>query len=171
MMAKALYIIAQDGFQDHEFSASKAELDNAGHEITVASFSTDIAKGTFGSEVKPDITLDDVNADDYDLVTIIGGGGMIKLVQDQTIINIVKDMKTKGKIISAICIAPMLLANAGVLQGKKATVYETPESVKALQDGGAEFTGESVTVDGDTITGNGPPAAEEFGKKLVEALS
>ena len=169
-MAKALYIIAQQDFQDHEFGASKAELEKAGHEVVVTSFTKGPAQGAFGMTINTDIALVDINTDDYDMVTVIGGGGMVELVKDETIIKIVKDMKTKGKLISAICIAPVLLANAGVLDGKKATVYETPDTVKALEQAGAIYTGELVTVDGDTITANGPPAAEEFGKRLVEAL-
>ncbi len=173
-MAKVLTIIAQEGFQDHEFGAPKAELEAAGHEVVVASFEKGPAQGAFGLTINSDIALADVNTDDYDLVTVVGGGGMVDVISDadksNQIINIIKDMKSKGKLISAICIAPVILAKAGVLEGKNATVYETPESVKALEDGGATFTGEPVTVDEDTITASGPPAAEAFGKKLVEAL-
>lgn len=174
-MAKALYIIAQEGFQDHEFTGSKAQLEKAGHDITVASFRKGEAHGAFGMTIKAEIALDDVNADDYDLVTVIGGSGMVDIAYDDAmnkpIIKVIKKMKEKGKLISAICIAPVVLAKAGVLGGKNATVYETSESVKALEEGGANYTGDEVTIDGDMITANGPPAAEAFGKKLAEALS
>lgn len=173
-MAKVLYIIAQHGFQDHEFAGSKAELEKAGHKVVVASFVKGPANGAFGMTAAVDIAFDDVNTDDYDMVTVIGGGGMAEIADDNIksapIVKIIKEMKAKGKLISAICIAPVMLAKAGVLKGKRATVYETPGTVMGLEKAGAAYTGENVTVDGDTITANGPPAAESFGKKLAEAL-
>ena len=72
------------------------------------------------------------------------------------------------KIIAAICIAPVTLANAGILNGKKATVF--PSGKNDLIRNGAKYTGDSVTVDGNIITANGPMAAEAFGKKIVEML-
>jgi protease I len=120
--------------------------------------------------VTPDIAVKDVDCGDYDMVTVIGGPGALELAEHDEVLSLLKEMNSMGKKVTAICISPMTLAKAGVLRGKKATVFETQESVQALEQGGAEYTKENVTIDGNIITANGPPAAEEFGRKLVEAL-
>ncbi len=71
----------------------------------------------------------------------------------------------------AICIAPTILAYAGVLEGKKATVWnQDGKQAEILTKNGAEFVDELVVVDGKIVTANGPPAAEAFGKKILEML-
>ncbi|MDD5086856.1 MAG: DJ-1/PfpI family protein, partial [Candidatus Nanoarchaeia archaeon] len=74
-----------------------------------------------------------------------------------------------GKITAAICIAPVILANAGVLDGKKATVF--PSGKDDIMVRGADYTGEQVTQDGKVITANGPAAARSFGEAIVKELS
>ncbi|GAJ17159.1 unnamed protein product, partial [marine sediment metagenome] len=69
---------------------------------------------------------------------------------------------------SAICIAPVTLANAGILDKKKATVFRS--EVKAIKRKGAIYTGKVVEVDGNIITAEGPQAAEEFGKTIINLL-
>ena len=74
---------------------------------------------------------------------------------------------------AAICIAPEILAKAGVLKEKKATVWSSSIDqgpVEFLENEGAEHVEEPVVVDGKIITGNGPEAATEFGQKIVEVL-
>jgi protease I len=75
----------------------------------------------------------------------------------------------KEKIVGAICIAPVTLANAGILTGKKATVFES--ETKKLKDKGANCTRKNVERDGKTITANGPKAAKEFGETIAKALA
>ena len=64
----------------------------------------------------------------------------------------------------------MVLAKAGVLTGKKATVFKTKESLAALQQGGAEYVEQAVVTDFNLVTANGPEAAEELGNTLVKLL-
>lgn len=68
----------------------------------------------------------------------------------------------------AICIAPVTLANAGILEGKRTTAFPSVES--DLKARGANYTGNPVERDGKIITGSGPEAATEFGKTIVAAL-
>ena len=72
---------------------------------------------------------------------------------------------------AAICLSPVVLAKAGVLRGKKSTVFETAETVRALRDGGAEYVKTDVVVDGRIITSPGPEAVASFARRIVEALS
>jgi protease I len=70
--------------------------------------------------------------------------------------------------VGAICIAPVILANAGLLKGKKATVF--PDGKEIFQANQVIYTGNQVTIDGRLITGCGPEAAEKFGRELVTLL-
>jgi protease I len=79
-----------------------------------------------------------------------------------------RDFYDSGKIVAAICLAPAILAKAGLLSGVKATC--TPDEEENLVAGGAEYTGAPVEVDGKIVTGSGPDAARRFGEKIVELL-
>ena len=74
-----------------------------------------------------------------------------------------------GKVVAAICIAPVILARAGLLKGKRATVF--PDGIPELEKAGAVYTAQSVERDGRIITGNGPEAAEAFGREIAAQFS
>ena len=97
---------------------------------------------------------------------VLPGGmpGTRYLQDDEHVVECVKKFADEGKLVAAICAAPSILGNAGVLSGKKATVYpgfETPD---------VNWTGEAVVKDGNIITGKGPGVAAEFALALVEYL-
>lgn len=165
---KILMVVAPKDFRDEEYQKPREILEQAGAEITVASKGVTEAKGLQGAKVKIDKDLGQVNVDDYQALVFIGGPGSSIYFDDQTALNLAKSAFEKGKVVSAICIAPSILANAGILSGKKATAYSSEKDNLVAK--GAQYTDESVVVDGKIITANGPEAAEEFGKKLVEAL-
>jgi protease I len=118
------------------------------------------------AEIDKDISAVDV--DEYDAVVFIGGQGASVYFDDSTALAIAKDAYEKGKVVGAICIAPSILANAGVLEGKKATCFNSESS--NLETQGAEYTGSDVEIDGNVITANGPAAARKFGAAVAEAL-
>jgi len=77
----------------------------------------------------------------------------------------------KGKVTAAVCIAPMILAKAGILKGKKATVWDGDlEQSAYFKKNGIDYTGSEVTVDGKIVTGNGPNAAKAFGEAVAKLL-
>lgn len=167
---RALLVIAQKGFQDHEYQDTREVLEDAGIGCTVASITTDGAIGKFGLMIMPDLAVKDAKADAYDVIVTIGGPGAPELAKHKEVLALLQEAKKKGRALAAICIAPIVLAKAGVLEGKKATVFETPDSPKLLEQGKAIFTKKDVVVDGRLVTANGPPAAKEFGRKIVEML-
>lgn len=76
-----------------------------------------------------------------------------------------------GKPLGAICIAPLILAKAGVLKGRKATVWDSGgEQIAILKAHGAVYTDQAVVIDGSVVTGNGPGAAGEFGRVFAGAV-
>ncbi len=167
---RIVMIIAPEKFRDEELIKTRDELERAGGIITIASTTTDIATGMFGATVKPDITLDMVNVDEYDAVVFIGGSGSEMYFEHSTALNIARDANLKNKLLSAICIAPSILANADLLKGKRATVWAGDKYITILREKGAYFTGENVTRDNRIITANGPNAARQFAKTIVDNL-
>lgn len=162
-------VIASQGFRDEELSEPKSLIEKAGGKVVVASSSLNTATGMLGKKVKPDVLLKDVKADDFDAVVFVGGAGASEYWNDATAHSLAKDAVRKGKLVCAICIAPVTLANAGVLDGKRATVWKSEAS--KLEAKGAKYTGKDVQVDGKIITANGPPASKAFGREIVKALS
>ena len=161
-------IIAPENFQDKEFFEPKEIFEEEDFEVIVASKFVKVAKGMGGRETEVDLSLEQVKTDEYDAVVFVGGSGAVRYQEDNEALRIAKESK---KVLAAICIAPTILAYAGVLEGKKATVWnEDGKQGNLLESKGAEFVDESVVVDGKLITGNGPEAAREFGEKIVKVL-
>jgi 4-methyl-5(b-hydroxyethyl)-thiazole monophosphate biosynthesis len=90
----------------------------------------------------------------------------VNLGKDQRVLDAVKTAFELGKIVAAICAAPSVLAKAGILKGKKATIYPGMESALT----GAKHINERVVVDGKLVTSQGPGTALEFGITVVELL-
>ncbi len=171
---KVLMIVAFRDFKDEEYFIPREILEKAGAKIMVASDKKGVAFGAAGGEANVDLTIDEVAADDFDAVIFIGGSGAQKYIDDSRCHNIVRGVVEKKKVLAAICIAPAILARAGMLSGKKATVWSSPmdkTAIKILEKNGAKYMKEPVVVDGKIITANGPGAAEEFGRKIVEVVT
>jgi protease I len=165
---KAVMIIAQENFQDDEFLQPKEVLEKSGIAVTVASTTLSVAKGMNGAMVKPDILIDDIKVDDYDTVIFVGGSGAVQYLDDPRAHAVALEALTKGKIIGAICIAPRILTNAGILKGRNATVY--PTEGQKLSLAGVNYTGKPVERDGTIITADGPGSARAFGQEIRRAL-
>lgn len=164
-----LLIIAPSNFRDEELFDTKAELEKAGAATTIASRQTGTITGMLGGTAKATLSLSAVKVSDFDAVVFIGGSGASAYFNDSTAQKIAKDAAAQGKVLAAICIAPSILANAGLLQGKNATAFSSESG--NLQANGANYTGSAVTVDGKIITANGPAAAKQFGKEITKALA
>jgi protease I len=167
---KVLFIIAQANFRDEELLKPKQILEKAGYNADVASLTTDHAMGMMGTIIKPDLAVRDTNLDEYTLIVVVGGSGAPSLAKSPDVINILKLAKNRSMSMGAICLGPMALANAGVLEGRNATYFKTSESTAALEQGNAIIVDKEVVVDGNIITANGPAAAEKFGMALVSLL-
>ncbi|HCI03843.1 MAG: DJ-1/PfpI family protein [Candidatus Peribacteraceae bacterium] len=167
-MKKALLIIAKDGFQDMELNGTRDGLVNAGFEVVLASSEAGSCLGKLGATEEAEVALKDVNLNDFDRVGFIGGPGAFSLISDSSALNIAHETVRAGKPLGAICIAPLILAKAKVLGGKKATVWDSGgEQQHELEKYDAIYTGQDITVDGKIVTANGPASAEEFGRTLA----
>jgi len=167
---KVLLIIAQKDYQDREYERTRAVLERGGLEVTVASGGGGTCIGRFGGSVQDTFPLKQVKVADFDCVAFIGGGGAEAYMRHPEALRIAHEAAAASLPLGAICIAPLILAKARVLEGKKATVWDDGQrtQIEMLERAGATFTGDSVTVYGLIVTGNGAEASEEFGRTLVE---
>lgn len=165
---KVLLIVAPHDFRDEELLEPRKILEDSGIHVTVASKGVSRATGMFGAEVDVDKDIADIDAGDYDAVVFVGGVGASVYFADNRALTIAKDACRQEKVVGAICIAPSVLANAGLLAGKKATSW--PSEADNLRAKGATYTGRDVEQDGKVITGKGPHAAAQFGRAILNAI-
>ena len=168
MAKKALIIVAPVNFRDEECLEPKKILENEKINVTVASKGTKTAKGSMGASLPVDIDISEVDVSEYDAVIFIGGPGATVYFNNSAAMKIARDAVVQGKVLAAICIAPSILANAGVLEGIEATAF--PSEKGNLIAKGANYTGKDLSVDGNIITANGPAAARKFGTAIADAL-
>lgn len=168
MKKKALIIIAQTNYQDREYAGTRKSLEDADFDIVVASKKKGICSGKFGGSAEATIAMRDVDIVNFDRIAFIGGPGAKELDSHSDALRIAQETIAANKPLGAICIAPRILAAAGVLKGIRATVWNEDGAQGAfLEEQGAIYTGDSVTVDGTIVTADGPLATEEFGKTLA----
>lgn len=167
-MKKAVFITAPEIFRDEEYAVPKKILEDNGVTVVTASTKKGEITGKLGMKAVSDMTIDEIDPKNFDAIAYIGGAGSSVFFENTTALSLAKTFFESGKPTTAICIAPTILANAGVLKGKTATVF--PDGQEALKKGGANFTGKPLEIDGNIITANGPEAAEQFAKALLNAI-
>jgi protease I len=176
-MKKVAMIIAMKDYQDIEFSTPYTHFKNNGIIVDVYSTGKGTAHGAFGSTFNVQHELTELKIEEYDAITFVGGAGTLSVRNDKNSEDIVLKAFKHQKILGAICWSPTILAKAGILHGKKATVWNGPDreygmlTSEYLKSKGAIYTGEDVTVDGNIITANGPPAAQKYAEALLNKLS
>jgi protease I len=164
-----LMIIAPKDFRDEELKQPKEAFENAGYKVTIASKGVRQASGMLGGVVSVDVDIKEVDINKYLAVVFVGGSGASVYFGDPDVLRIAKEAVSSDKVVGAICIAPSILANAGVLEGKRVTSF--PSEEENIKSYGGIYTGEKVSADGNIITAKGPEAASEFGSKMVELLN
>ena len=168
MSKKVVFIIAQDGFRDEELLEPKKVLDDRRIATKVASKTRHKATGKLGLKLEPDLAMPEIKTKDFDAIIFVGGPGAADYFFDADVLKLAKDFSEAGKILAAICVAPLILANAGLLISKTVTAF--PAGEQDLRNRGADYTGMQVEVDGNIITAKDTSAAKEFGEKIAYLL-
>ncbi|MEM5794173.1 MAG: DJ-1/PfpI family protein [Candidatus Aenigmatarchaeota archaeon] len=154
-----------EGFEEIEAFAIIDILRRAGIKVDTVGVVGTVIKSARGISVMADKRLDEINPEDYDGIVLPGGNpGYINLGKSQKIIEIIKNFDEKNKLIAAICASPSILAKAGVLEDKEATIYPGMEKELPHPREGR------VVVDKNVITSQAPGTAIEFALKIVEKL-
>ncbi len=168
-MAKVFQFMA-DGFEDIEALIPVDVLRRGGVDIkTVSITGSDIVESAHGVKIHADLTFEEAEPmlDDADLLMLPGGmPGAVNLNDHAGVKEALLRQAEKGKMISAICAAPLVLGGLGLLNGRRATCYPGFEQTLL----GAEYTAELFTIDGNITTGEGPAAALPYAYSLLERL-
>lgn len=164
---RVVMIIAPENFRDEEYMETRAALEKKGVEVNVASITNPAISGIDKKEVKVDMMLPEVT-EEFDGIVFVGGGGAKIYFKNQTALDLAKKYYNEGKIVAAICIAPLILGYAGIMTDKKATCWDG--NAKDLEDFGAQYSGAKVEIDENIITADGPKSSSKFGKKIAKAL-
>ncbi|HXQ80504.1 MAG TPA: DJ-1 family glyoxalase III [Opitutaceae bacterium] len=166
MPAPTVLVILADGFEEVEAVTPIDILRRAGAEVTVAALGDGIhVTGRSGLTLHADTTLAATEGSPFDCVVLPGGPGTARLRADPRVAGCVRLQRDRGGWIAAICAAPVVLRDAGVLEGRRHTAHfsvaaELPEAL----------LGERVVADGRLVTSRGAGTAVDFGLMLVEKL-
>lgn len=164
---KIALIVAANGFRDEEFEIPY-KLFASSASVSVASTKLGELRGMMGLKPKADTLVSDIKVDKLDGLVLVGGPGARQYWDNATVHKLVREAVGQEKVLAAICIAPVTLANAGVLKGKKATVWISMQG--KLTSAGAKYTDKPVEVDGLIVTGNGPEAAQKFAETVLALI-
>ncbi|MGB5178591.1 MAG: DJ-1 family glyoxalase III [Gammaproteobacteria bacterium] len=168
-MANVLVPLAQ-GCEELEAVTVVDLLRRAGIEVVTAGLDEQPVRASRGVVLLPDMTLDSALQKEYDMIVLPGGlPGADHLRDDERIIDLLRSMSAAGKYTAAICAAPRVLAQAGLLAGKRATSY--PGTLQTDSIPGLDYRDTAVVIDGTVITSRGPGTAMDFALSLIELLA
>jgi len=167
-MARVLIPLAQ-GSEELEAVTVIDLLRRAGIEVVSAGLSEGLVKCSRGTVLMPDTALDDVLGEQFDMIVLPGGQpGANHLNEDPRIHQLLRNMAEQGRYTAAICAAPKVLADAGLLDGRTATSY--PGALQADNLEQTTLSEQAVVRDGSVITSRGPGTAMDFALELIEVL-
>jgi protease I len=167
-------ILATDGFEQSELFEPKKALEEAGAETHIVSLESGEIKGwnekDWGDSIAVDVTVKEAAAENYDALVLPGGVmNPDKLRMDETAVAFVKSFFDAGKPVGAICHAPWTLIEAGVVEGKTLTSWQSLR--KDLENAGARWVDREVVTDNGLVTSRNPQDLPAFNKKIIEEFA
>jgi deglycase len=171
---KKILILATNGFEQSELEVPRERLKAAGATVDVVSPEKGEIKGwdkkDWGRPVKVDRSLDEVSADEYDAIVLPGGQINPDLLRiNDKALDLIKAFYKQKKVVAAVCHAPWLLIETGIIKGRKATSYK---SIKTdCINAGAKWEDSQVVTDNGIITSRNPGDLEAFSNKIIEEVA
>jgi 4-methyl-5(b-hydroxyethyl)-thiazole monophosphate biosynthesis len=164
-MKKRVLCLVTDGFEETELVTPVNLLRRGGVEVVMASWDGALATGRGGIRIMPDAAFDAVKPEDFDVLMIPGGPGVMDLRRDGRAAVLAGAFLESGRMVAAICAAPLILKDAGLLEGRAFTAhFSVHEELPGVSD-------QRVVVDGPVVTSRGPGTAVDFGLALVRLLA
>ena len=166
---KVLFLVAPKGFQDEELEKPSKILEAAGAEVVVASSAGGSVSGQSGEALEA-LSIVEARPTDFAGAVVVGGVGAVDLWENGIAQKFFRMAAHDGKPIGALSLGVGLLAKAGLLEGKAATIWVTADGLRALKEGGARYEKKPVVIAAGIVTADGPASAESFGNIFAELL-
>jgi protease I len=168
-----ILIVATNGFEEWELFGPKQILEKRGAEVQLASLTLDPIQATVhddpGKTIRPNLTIDQVNPDDFDALILPGGVRNPDALRIRgNVIGLIRDFNRQGKPIAAICHGPWLLVEADLLRGRTATSW--PSIRTDLRNAGANVVDEPAVTDGNLVTSRNPDDVEAFTAAVIDLV-
>ena len=166
-------ILTADDFEDTELLFPYFRLLEAGHHVDIAGPTKGHIHGEHGYGLKIELTFDEINPDDYDLLILPGGsphGAPATVRQSTKAQNIAKSFFAKNKPVAAICHGPYTLISAGLVKGRKLTSFWGDGVPQELQAAGAIYEDKAVVVDGNLVTSRYPWDLPGFMREVMKLI-
>jgi len=161
-------ILTANNFEDSELLVPYYRFKEESIQVDVASTKTGKITGKHGYEVEVDKTIDEVNADDYDLLLLPGGKAPAELRKERYALEIARRFFAGNKPVAAICHGPQILISAGLLHGRRATCYKAVAA--EMKGAGAEYEDRELVIDGNLVTSRQPSDIPVFMKEIMKIL-
>ena len=159
-------------FREEEVFETQRILENEGATVVVASTEAGACRGMREGFVEATVAIEDVSPEEHRGLIVAGGSAAPQLFwKNKSLAELVSAMSEAGKVVAAISLSTVVLAKAGILEGRNATVYHLPEAIEALEEAGAAYVKDRLIVDGKLIMAEGPAEARPFARAIVTALA
>jgi 4-methyl-5(b-hydroxyethyl)-thiazole monophosphate biosynthesis len=167
-MVSAILFLAP-GFEEIETATVVDVLRRCGVEVAIAGLESYAIEGAHGIKFVSDTSINKITVKDFDVVICPGGTpGYVNLRKDSRVLAMVKEANNSNKLVAAICAAPAVLSDAGILRNRNCTIY--PGMEIELEKGGGKPRKDLVVEDGNIITSQGPATALLFALRIAERL-
>lgn len=164
---KVAFVLANN-YEDIEHTSPVDAVKSAGAQVTVIGLNKETISGKKGGKEQPDITFDDANVNDYDMLVIPGGGSPENLRIDDRAVQFTKQFVDSGKPVASICHGPQLLISADAVKDR--TITAVNKIRDDIKNAGGNYVDEQVVVDGNLISSRIPSDLDAFNEALVKAL-
>ena len=168
-----ILIVATDGFEEWELFGPREILTRRGAEVVLASPKLDPIQATVhddpGKTIRPDLTVDQASADDFDALMLPGGvRNPDQLRSNEDVIRLIQAFNRQGKPIAAICHGPWLLVESDLVRGRRVTSW--PSIRTDLRNAGGNVVDEAAVTDGNIVTSRNPHDVEAFTNALIDLV-
>jgi protease I len=173
LTGRKILIVATDGFEQSELEVTRDRLKEHNAIVEIAAPKGGMIRGwkdkNWGDSVPVDKTLDQVDVASYDAIVLPGGVmNPDKLRTEQKAIDLIEEFYRQGKVIAAICHAPWLLIEAGIVEGRRVTSFKSLRT--DMENAGAEWEDSEVVADDGIVTSRNPGDLEAFSRKIMEEV-